>query len=77
MNKYISKNAIFPLLLLLVLSFVLFCIKAESLIIMQLIVIILSHKLLLSPKGGIQYISLKTEKIEPFMFMDECDNEQE
>ena len=44
---------------------------------MQLIVIILSHKLLLSPKGGIQYISLKTEKIEPFMFMDECDNEQE
>ena len=44
---------------------------------MQLIVIILSHKLLLSPKGGIPYISLKTEKIEPFMFMDECDNEQE
>ena len=64
-------------LLLQVLSFVLPCINAESLIIMQLIVIILSHKLLLSPKGGILYISLKTEKIEPFMFMDECDNEQE
>ena len=63
--------------LFLVLLFVPFRMKPESLIIMQLIVIILSHKLLLSPKGGIPYISLKPEKIEPFMFMDECESEQE
>ena len=57
-------------------SFIFFTVtrlNTQSLIIMQLIVIILSHKLLLSPKGGIPYIRLKTEKREPFMFMDECD----
>ena len=36
--------------------FVSFRINTQLLIIMQLIVIILSHKLLLSPKGGIPYI---------------------